>query len=113
MLRGDVYEASLDPVQGSEQAGSRPVLIVSRDVINKNSPVVIVVPLTGLEHCPHIYPSQVLIKGGVGGLDKDSVALGEQVRAISKKRLCKHIGHVPPDLMIQVSVALKIALDLP
>lgn len=113
MLRGDVYEASLDPVEGSEQAGSRPVLIVSRDVINRNSPVVIVVPLTALEHSPHIYPSQVLIRAGVGGLDKDSVALGEQVRAISKKRLCKPIGHVPPDLMTQISVALKIALDLP
>jgi mRNA interferase MazF len=113
MLRGDVYEASLDPVEGSEQAGFRPVLIVSRDAINKNSPVVIAIPLTGLEHCPHIYPSQVLIRGGVGGLAKDSVALGEQVRAISKKRLCRHMGHIPPGLMTQVSVALKIALDLP
>ncbi len=46
MLRGDLYQASLNPVEGSEQGGSRPVLIVSRDAINKYSSVVIVVPLT-------------------------------------------------------------------
>lgn len=113
MLRGDVYLASLDPVEGSEQAGSRPVVIVSRDAINKNSPVVIAVPLTGRENRPRVYPSQVLIKGGTGGLVKDSVALGEQVRAISKKRLVKYVGHLPPEIMTQLSVALKIAQDLP
>ena len=112
MLRGDVYQASLDPAQGSEQAGSRPVVIVSRDAINQSSPVVIVVPLTGLENCPHVYPSQVLIKRGSGGLTKDSVALGEQVRAIAK-RLSEHLGHISPEIMTQLSAALKIALDLP
>jgi len=113
MLRGDVYQASLDPAQGSEQAGSRPVVIVSRDAINQSSPVVIVVPLTGLENCPHVYPSQVLIKRGSGGLTKDSVALGEQVRAIAQKRLSEHLGHISPEIMTQLSAALKIALDLP
>ena len=113
MLRGDVYQVSLDPVQGSEQAGLRPVVIVSRDAINKSSPIVIAIPLTGVEHCPRVYPSQVLIKSGTGGLTEDSVALGEQVRAIAQKRLCKYLGHLPPELMTQISVALKIALDLP
>jgi mRNA interferase MazF len=50
---------------------------------------------------------------GTGGLAKDSVALGEQVRAIAKKRLSRYIGHLPPELMTQISVALKVALDLP
>ncbi len=113
MLRGDLYQASLNPVEGSEQGGSRPVLIVSRDAINKYSSVVIVVPFTGLENCPRTYPSQVVVKAGKGGLSKDSVAMGEQVRAIAKKRLAKYIGHLPPDLMAQVSAALKIAIDLP
>jgi len=113
MLRGDVYQASLDPVQGSEQAGSRPVAIVSRDALNKSSPVVIAVPLTGLENCSRLYPSQVLIKSGVAGLTKDSVALGEQVRAIAQKRLGKYLGRLPSELMAQISEALKIALDLP
>ncbi len=113
MLRGDVYEASLNPVEGSEQGGSRPVLIVSRDAINKSSPVVIAIPFTGLENCPRVYPSQVIVKAGNGGLAKDSVAMADQVRAIAKKRLTKYLGRLSSDLMTQISVALKIALDLP
>ncbi len=113
MLRGDVYEASLNPVEGSEQGGSRPVLIVSRDAINKSSPVVIAIPFTGLENCPRVYPSQVIVKAGNGGLAKDSVAMAEQVRAIAKKRLIKYLGRLSSELMTQISVALKIALDLP
>jgi mRNA interferase MazF len=113
MLRGDVYEASLNPVEGSEQGGSRPVLIVSRDAINKSSPVVVAVPFTGLGNCPHIYPSQVFVRAGNGGLVKDSVAMTEQIRAIAKKRLVKYVGRLSPQLMTQIAVALKIALDFP
>ena len=46
MRRGEVYEARLDPTDDAEQAGSRPVVIVSRDAINASSPVIIVVPCT-------------------------------------------------------------------
>lgn len=113
MLRGDVYLASLNPTEGSEQAGTRPVVIVSRDALNRYSPVVVVVPITGLEKKPNLYPSQVILKVGEGGLSKDSVALGEQVRAISKKRLRHQLGHLPPDKMAEIGAALKIALDLP
>ncbi len=113
MRRGDVYDASLNPVKGSEQGNTRPVLIVSRDAINQNSPVVIAVPFTGLENCPRIYPSQVVVRAGQGGLSKDSVAMTEQVRAISKKRLGNLLGRLNPEEMAGVSAALKIALDLP
>ena len=113
MVRGDIYEANLNPAVGSEQAGQRPVVIVSRDAINKASPVVIVVPLTGVEHCTKIYPSQVLLKSGTEGLSKDSVALGEQIRAINKTRLTKRLGSVDQEDLNKLGVALKIALDLP
>jgi mRNA interferase MazF len=46
MRRGDIFDARLNPSAGSEQAGIRPVVIVSRDAINKNSSVIVVVPLT-------------------------------------------------------------------
>ena len=46
MIRGDVYDARLSPTEGSEQAGMRPVIIVSRNAINQHSPVIVVVPLT-------------------------------------------------------------------
>ncbi|MGH9777028.1 MAG: type II toxin-antitoxin system PemK/MazF family toxin [Candidatus Acidiferrales bacterium] len=111
--RGGVFLARLSPTEGSEQAGQRPVVVVSRDAINQNSPVVIVVPLTDRENKPRIYPSQVVLKAGDGGLAIDSVALGEQVRAISKTRLVKPLGHLSPRSITEISAALKIALDLP
>jgi len=44
--RGEIYDARLEPVEGSEQGGIRPVIIVSRNAINKSSPLVIAVPVT-------------------------------------------------------------------
>jgi len=113
MLRGEIYEADLNPVIRSEQGHIRPVLIVSRDAINKASSVVLAAPFTGAENCPRIYPSQVLVRAGNAGLKKDSVLMTEQVRAISKKRLTKYLGTLSPGLMAQVAACLKIALDLP
>ena len=46
MKRGEVYDVRLDPIEGSEQGGIRPVVIVSRDVINDRSSVVLAVPCT-------------------------------------------------------------------
>lgn len=115
--RGDVLLARLDtpeePTEGSEQQGTRPVVVVSRDAINKSSPVVIVVPLTDRANKTKIYPSQVILKAGEGGLARESVALGEQVRAISTKRLIKQLGHLAPHSITAIAAALKIALDLP
>ena len=78
-----MFLARLTPTEGSERQGTRPVVVVSRDAINQYSPVVIVVPLTDRAHKTKIFPSQMILKAGEGGLRKDSVALTEQVRAIS------------------------------
>ena len=110
--RGDVYLAKLDPAQGSEQGGERPVVVMSRDAINQSSPVVIVVPVTNLTNKKRIYPSQVVLKAGEGGLKMDSVALGEQVRAINVTRLSTHLGHLAPHSVVAIGGALKAALDL-
>lgn len=110
--RGDVYLASLDPTQGSEQGGQRPVVVMSRDAINLSSPVVIVVPVTDLTNKKRIYPSQVILRAGEGGLKIDSVALGEQVRAINVTRLATRLGHLAPHSVVAIGGALKAALDL-
>lgn len=110
--RGDVFMARLDPTEGSEQAGDRPVIVMSRDGINQNSPVVIVVPCTDLNHKKRIYPSHVVVRSGDGGLTKDSVALGEQVRAINTGRFLRQMGHLRQATIVQIGAALKIALDL-
>jgi mRNA interferase MazF len=113
MNRGDVYQAVLDPSQGSEQAGTRPVVVVSRDAINKSSPVIIVVPLTKRANKTRLLLCHVEIKTNEGGVTMDSVALCEQVRAIAASRLSKSMGHLPNERIAQINGALKIALDLP
>ena len=59
--RGDVYYADLSPVVGSEQDGTRPVLIVSNDVGNKYSPTIVVVPITSRGMTKKRLPTHVLI----------------------------------------------------
>jgi len=110
--RGDVYMARLDPREGSEQAGQRPVVVMSRDSINEHSSVVVVVPVTDRTHKRTIYPSHVILRTGEGGLTKESVVLGEQVRAISTMRLVRYMGHLSGQNVNQIASALKIVLDL-
>ncbi len=113
MKRGDVFVARLDPVEGSEQAGARPAIVVSRDAINAASPVVVVVPCTTWHEGRRIYPSQVLLRAPEGGLKADSIALGEQVRAIAKSRLRSRWGSLSSAALQQLDLALSITLDLP
>jgi mRNA interferase MazF len=110
--RGEVYDARLDPTEGSEQAGSRPVVIVSRDAINEASPVVLAVPCTRLRRGRRVYPSQVVLRAPEGGLEADSLALCEQVRALAKSRLGRRRGGLSQAAMSAVDRALLISLDL-
>lgn len=110
--RGQVWEARLNPTEGSEQAGTRPVLVISRDAINASSPVIIVVPVTDQANKRRLYPSHVPIPAGEGGLTMDSVALCEQVRAIACSRLIRLWGEVETETMAAVRRALMIAMGL-
>lgn len=112
MKRGDVFDARLSPTEGSEQAGIRPVIVVSRDAINQFSSVIVVVPVTSAKNVKRSYPNNVLIKAGEGGLTADSVALGGQVRAITKARLLQQRGSLPPQVVTQIDQILRITLDL-
>jgi mRNA interferase MazF len=113
MKRGDLYDARLEPTEGSEQGGVRPVIIVSRDVINASSPVVLAVPCTTYRRTKRVFPTQVLIQAPDGGLDKDSIAMADQVRVLSKSRLLRHRGTVSNEVIAKLNQALLIALDLP
>lgn len=112
MKRGEIYDARLDPVEGSEQGGNRPVIIVSRDAINLNSPVVLVVPCTTYRSGKKIYPTQVLIKTPEGGLSLDSIAMTDQIRVLSKRRLFYFRGNLSETSINKLNQALLIALDL-
>ena len=112
MKRGDIFDARLNPTEGSEQAGTRPVIVVSRDAINQFSSVIVVVPLTSAKNIKRSFPNNVLIKAGNGGLTADSVALGGQVRAITKARLLRQRGSLPQEVMKHIDQILRITLDL-
>ena len=87
MNRGDVYQVRFDPIEGSEQSGTRPAVIVTRNAINQSSPVVMVTPFTDARNVARNYPTDVLVRAPEGGLTIDSVALGVQTRVVSKSRL--------------------------
>ncbi len=112
VLRGDVFIAKLDPVEGSEQGGTRRVVVVSRDSLNKYSPVVSICPITDAANKKRIYPSHVQIPAGVGGQTIDGIVVCEQVRTISKSRLREQKGKFERDVMTRIDAALKIVLDL-
>ncbi len=113
MRRGEVYDVNLEPVQGSEQGGTRPAIIVSNDSINASSQVVLVVPCTTYRPTSRIYRTQVLIIAPDGGFDRDSIALGEQVRALAKTRLLRKRGILSESTLVELDRALSIALNLP
>lgn len=112
-MQWGVYRAVLDPVVGSEQAGSRPVLVVSQEAVNRSLPTVAAVPLTSRRPGRRIYPTEVLLLPGVAGQPNESIALVHQVRTISVRRLGSRLGALDdPELCGQVRSALRLYLDL-
>lgn len=112
MNRGEVYWVRLDPIEGSEQAGTQPAVIVSRNAINRHSPIVVICPLTSTAHISRPYPSDVLVRAPEGGLRQDSVVLTLQVRAVAKTRLYERMGTLGAATLAKVEQALMITLDL-
>ena len=109
--RGDIFYADLSPVVGSEQGGTRPVLIVQNDTGNKHSPTVIAAAITS-QTGKNKLPTHIPLAGREVGLTKDSVVLLEQIRTIDKRRLREHMGHVDDHLMNQIDSAIAVSFGL-
>lgn len=109
--RGDIFYADLSPVIGSEQGGTRPVLIVQNDVGNKFSPTVIIAAITSQINKAKL-PTHIEISANEFGLLKDSVILLEQVRTIDKKRLREKIGRLDDALIAKVDEALGVSFGI-
>jgi len=109
-----IFLASLDPTKGSEQAGRRPVLVISRERINELLPVVNVIPLTSRKSPSRvIYPNEVLLPSGVAGLKVDSIALCYQIRTLDKSRLEQDLGElVDASLRQKVLEAIRFQLEM-
>ena len=89
-----IFLANLDPVIGSEQGKTRPVLVISEEEINKILPVVNVLPITSRKPGRKIYTNEVLIPSKTVGLDKESIVLCYQIRTLDKRRLIKTLGEI-------------------
>ena len=109
--RGDIFYADLSPVVGSEQGGTRPVLIVQNDTGNRHSPTVIAAAITSQTGKARL-PTHINIAGGSVGLTKDSVILLEQIRTIDKRRLREHMGKLDDKHMSLVNEAIAVSFGL-
>lgn len=108
---GEIWNASLDPIRGVEQAGYRPVLVISNDWFNQlGTGLVLVAPITGTDRNLRY---QVKIPAGEGGITKDSVVMCEQVRSLDISRFRKRRGITPPETLARVrdAVAMMISDD--
>lgn len=109
--RGDIFYAQLNPVVGSEQGGTRPVLIIQNDIGNQFSPTTIVAAITSQINKAKL-PTHVEISAAKSGLDRDSVILLEQIRTIDKSRLIQKVSYLDAETMLKVNRAIEISLGL-
>ncbi len=111
IIRGEIVVANLEPVKGSEQGGTRPVLIIQNDIGNKYSTTTIIAPITS-NIMKQEYPTNVLIKKEDSKLKLDSTILLNQIKTIDKSRIMKRIGLLDNFTMNKVDRAIKVSLDL-
>lgn len=106
ILRGDIRWADLNPVRGNEQAGERPVLVLSHDVFNARSGTVIAAALTSQE--PRAaYP--LTLELTVAKLPKRSWVKISQVRTLSTERIGKRLGRATDE---EIGAVLEGLLEI-
>ncbi len=99
VLRGEVRWADLNPVRGREQAGLRPVLILSHDVFNERSGTVIAVALTSQEPAA-AFP--LTLESQAPGLPKRSWIKISQIRTLATERIGRRIATASEEELAQV-----------
>jgi mRNA interferase MazF len=104
ILRGEIRWADLDPVKGREQAGRRPVLVLSHDVFNERSGTVIAMALTSQ---PQRAGFPLSLELNACELPKQSWVKISQIRTLSVQRLGGRLSRVPPEVLEQVIEGLN------
>lgn len=111
--RGEIYFVNLNPVQGREQAGQRPVLVLSIDAINRLPLVVTVVVGTKGQNIPQNYPTNVRVAASDSGLPLETVFLCFQVRALDASRFPPTpAGKISGTILQQVEDTVRYCLGL-
>ena len=104
ILRGEIRWADLNPVRGHEQAGLRPVLVLSQDIFNERSGTVIAMALTSQAQRAG-FPLTLELRGSEAA--KRSWVKISQIRTLSVERMGKKIGKVSPEQLAQVIEGLN------
>ena len=109
--RGDVYLANLDPYIGSEQGGTRPVVVLQNDVGNRYAPTLIVATVTSRTEKKKHQPTHVLIDRNTA-FEKPSVVQLEQIFTIDKSRVQRFLGQITRNEMRRIEEALMNSLEI-
>lgn len=109
--RGDIYYVDLNPVIGSEQGGSRPVVVIQNNSGNRHAPTLIVAMITSKTSKNGQLPTHYLLKENPA-LDEPSVVLLEQLRTIDKRRVREYLGRTSKREMLAIDKALVKSLSL-
>jgi mRNA interferase MazF len=114
MRRGEVWEAQLVPRSGSEQSGTRPVVILSNDGFNAvpTWQSIIVVPTSTSEKQRARGLTAVPLKTGAGGLRRSSVALCHQITTLDRAKLTKQWGTLNASDLRAIEEGIRAALDM-
>ena len=102
--KGDIYYASLDPIVGSDQNGTRPVVIIQNDIGNKYSPTVLVAPLTSKVKSKRNLPTHVLIDSN--HIKRNSIVLLEQIRVLDKSRLISYVDTLTKEEIRKLDIGI-------
>lgn len=113
IYRSQIYFVNLNPVQGREQGGKRPVLILSADVINQAPLVVTVIVGTKGANIPQDFPSNVRVSPEESGLPLETVFLCFQLRSLDKGRFPEQLaGELSEAKMMEVEAAVRYCFGL-
>ena len=110
--RGEVYFVDLNPTVGREQAGKRPVLVISNDLVNSKPLVVVVVPGTRGSKIQLDYPGNVRVPKGEANLPEETIFLTFQIRALDHSRFREQpLGRLSQPYLEQLDKAVSWALS--
>lgn len=109
-----IFFVNLNPIQGSEQKGQRPVLVVSNEAVNKNLPICTVIPFSSYKRKDKVYPTELFIDKINTGLSKDSILMIQQIRTIDQSRIAgTKVGEIKDEkIKNEINSKIKDYFDL-
>lgn len=108
--RGDIVRVDFDPIEGSEQGGVRPALVISPEIINRGE-VIVVASITS-KNTDRVFPWECLLEAGEANLPARSKALFRHIRGISTARILGYYGSVSAGVLERIEEPLQIAVGL-